>query len=385
MDKKREIAFNLNNFALATSVACDAVESHLYQTTAHHSKRIAYIALKLAVEFNYSAESLFDLCGYALLHNIGLKQSGDKSNEYCELSNEYAKAFPFLTQEKDILKYQCEFYDGSGPFGLKKDKIPLFSQFIACADIIDSKFSLENPNIENRKEIITFLKKNENRLFSTDIVECMCEFSEQTSFWLELQSEHDILTYIYKILNDYSCVKTFEELLSMSSIFTKMIDGNLELLTISEKMTAFYHFEHKDTQTFLLAASLCKVGKLLISDEVLNKNSTLTYDEYEIIKAYPFYTNKILTNIMGFNDIATWASRIQESNDSKGYPFGLDGKDLSLKDRLLSTLVVYHSLCTNQPFRDAYTHQEAITMMKEMALKNKIDKAIVEDIQNVLA
>ena len=171
----------------------------------------------------------------------------------------------------------------------------------------------------------------------------------------------------------------------MTSIFTKMVDGNLDLLTISEKMTSFYHFEHKDTQTFLLAASLCKVGKLLIPDEVLSKNATLTYDEYEIVKSYPFYTNKILTNIMGFADISVWASRTQECIDSNGYPSGLDGKDLSLKDRLLSVLVVYYALCNNQPFRDAYTHHEAITMMKEMALKNKIDKAIVEDLQNVLA
>lgn len=119
MDKKRQIQFNLNNFLLALSYPLDAIENEYYNTDLKHSKKIAFIALKLAKEFNYEKEYLSDICSYSLIHNIALKETTKREKEYCLLGEEYIKSFPFLTDEKEIIKYHCEHYDGSGVFGLK--------------------------------------------------------------------------------------------------------------------------------------------------------------------------------------------------------------------------------------------------------------------------
>jgi HD-GYP domain-containing protein (c-di-GMP phosphodiesterase class II) len=103
-----------------------------------------------------------------------------------------------------------------------------------------------------------------------------------------------------------------------------------------------------------------------------------------LIKAYPYYTKKILTNIMGFNDIASWAIKVQERPDGSGYCFGFDGKNLSLKDRLLATLNSYDSLTLEKPYRKAYSHDEAIKILKTEANEKKYDLAIVEDLDRVL-
>lgn len=383
MDKKKQILFNLNNFLISTSSALDAVETDILNTTDGHSKRIAFIALKFAQEFNYKPEGLSDICSYSLLHNISLYETKSKDKKYCEIGQSYIQKFPFLTDKKDIIKYHLEYYNGSGPYGLKGEEIPLFSQFIAFANSIDEKFDLSKNSIENRKQIQKFVKDNENILFSNDIVECFFEFSQTQSFWLDLQNEHEILTFIFTNLHDFSSIVDFEYLLNLTKIFTNIIDKDSNLIENCGKMADFYNFEHKDKQTFLIAASLVPLGKFFIPDTILNKNSPLTENEYEIIKSYPYYTKKILSNIMGFNDIANWSSRVQEYIDGSGYPYSLKGKDLSLKDRLMNILNIYSSLTSNKSYRKPFSKEKAFEILDDIEFKSKIDKAIVEDIKKV--
>lgn len=383
MDKKKEILFNLNNFLLAISTALDSIEKEYYNTTKSHSKRVAFIALKLAKEFNYKEEALSDICSYALLHNIGLYESKEKNREYCSLGEAYAQKFPFLSDEKDIIKYHLEHYDGSGIFGLKGDEIPLFSQFIAFADIIDSKFDLSKEEITNRVEILKFIKENENILFSTDMVECFIEFSEVESFWLDLQNEQEMLTYIFSSLFDYSNPMAFEEILKLTTLFFNMIDKNSSLIENCSIMADFYNFDHKDKQTFLIAASLTNLGKFFIPKNILEKESPLSENELTLIKSYPYYTKKVLSNVIGFNDINSWASKVQEFIDGSGYPYSLEAKDLSLKDRVLSILNIYSSLTSKKSYRESFPKKEAFLILNNLAEESKIDKAIVEDIKEV--
>lgn len=125
MDKKKQMQFNLNNFLLSTSIALDFVSKNRYKISLGHAKRVAFIALNIGIKFDLSPEELSDLCSYSLLSSIGLNQSNDDKT-FCEISNECAKEFIFLNQNKNILLYQKEKIDGSGIFGLKNEEIPLF-------------------------------------------------------------------------------------------------------------------------------------------------------------------------------------------------------------------------------------------------------------------
>jgi len=384
MDKKKQMAFNLNNFLLSMSQALDSVESRVCNTSENHSKRVAYIALKLALEFNYEKEGLFDICAYSLCHNIALNKTKEINKQYCNLANEYANKLPFVSEQVDVLKYQAEHYDGSGIFGLKEHEIPLFSQFISFANIIDTKFDLSKSSIENREEIISFIKSEENKLFSTDMIECFEEFSSSTSFWLDLQNENEMMTFIFSKLQDFTIALDFEEILEITKIFSSLLADESALLNSCEKLADFYDFEHKDKQVFLIAASLNKLGMFFIDEEVLNKKEELSKNEYELIKSYPYYTKKILSNIIGFADIVSLSSRVQESINGEGYPFNYEAKDLSLKHRLLSILVVYNALLSTKFYRKAYCHEEAIEIMNEMANKGQLDSSIIRDIDEVL-
>lgn len=80
------MTLSLNEFLFSISFALDLAESEITCTSQKHSKRVAYICLKMADILGLSAEEKFDLCSYSLLHDNGLIES------YCSFVNEKGKS-----------------------------------------------------------------------------------------------------------------------------------------------------------------------------------------------------------------------------------------------------------------------------------------------------
>lgn len=383
MNKKKQMQFNLNNFLLATSIALDFVSKERYKISLGHAKRVAFIALNIGIKMDLSKEELSDLCAYSLVSSIGLNQSND-DKDFCEISNECVKDFPFLTQNKNILKYQKEKIDGSGIFAIKGDEIPLFSQIIFLAKTLDTMYDFGKENIKNRFDAIEFTKDKLDMYFSRQIIEKFFECVREVTFWQDMLNEQDTLIFIYSSLDDFTQALDFEKILKITTNFYKIENPQSKLIELSEVMCEFYEFEHKDKLTFLIAASLCNIGKLTLGKELLEKEQDLDIYEIEKIKTYPYYTKKILQNIIGFSDITSWASKVQERLDGSGYILSLTGKDLTFKDRLLQSLNAYNALRQNRVYRELFSHNEAIEILKFEASENRFDIAIIEDIDRVL-
>ena len=384
MDKKKQLIFNLNNYLLSTSHTLDFIESQYSNTSANHSKRITFLSLKIGQKLNLNPEEMFDLCAYCLCHDIALNESKVKSKEFSNLSEEKIKDFPFLSNQKNVLKYQNEYIDGSGTFGLKKNDIPLFSKILSFSHTLDEKFDLSKKDIQNRKEIISYVKNNTNILFDENISNIFLDISSKIEFFLDIQNENDILQFIFNNLHDFTTALDFEDVLNITKTFLNIIEKDSMLIFNCAQMCEFYEFEHKDKYTLLISLSMSKIGKLLIPLSILQKEDKLTDNEYEEIKAYPYHNKKILSNIMGFNDISIWSSKIQESLDESGYPYNIGAKDMSLKDRLICSVNIYSALREEKSYRNAYSKTESIDILKQMANNNKVDVSLVNDINKVL-
>ena len=231
------IKFNLNQFLLAVSDALDFVEIDTLGATKSHSKRVAYIALRLADFYNFTDEEKFDLCSYAILHDNGLceessidraSQKPKMSNinileqytEHCNIGENNTANFPFLTKHKNIIKYHHEHFDGSGFFKLKGNEIPLMAQIIALADTVDNLFHFENISILNRKKISQFINDNVDKIYSTSLVENFNILAKSTSFWLDLQAT-DLEQKIIKRLKENTIDIEYKEVLINENIYFK--------------------------------------------------------------------------------------------------------------------------------------------------------------------
>lgn len=384
MDKKKQLIFNLNNFLLSTSHTLDFIESQYNNTKTNHSKRVAFLSLKIGQKLKLNPEEMFDLCAYSLCHDIALNETKEKEKKFAMLSEEKIKYFPFISKNNNILKYQNENVDGSGIFGLKNDQIPLLSKILNFTHTLDEKFNLSEKNIQNRKEIISFVKNSSNTIFDDNISKIFLDIGKEIEFWIDIQNENDILQFIFNNLHDFTTALDFEKILDVTKQFFDILEKDSSFISDCEKMCTFYEFEHKDKYTFLISASMSKIGKLLIPLKILEKEDSLNINEYEEIKAYPYHNKKILSNIMGFNDIALLSCKIQELLDGSGYPYNISAKDMSLKDRLIGTVNMYSSLIQKKSYRNAHLEIQAFDILKEMANNKKIDNSIIMDINKVL-
>jgi putative nucleotidyltransferase with HDIG domain len=115
------------------------------------------------------------------------------------------------------------------------------------------------------------------------------------------------------------------------------------------------------------AALLHDIGKLGVSNTILEKPGKLTSDEWELMKQHPVHTFEILRKISGFEHLAYVAAAHHERLDGKGYPEGLTAEELTLPARIIAVADVFQALTEKRPYRDVLPVAVAFEMMDEEA------------------
>ena len=133
-----------------------------------------------------------------------------------------------------------------------------------------------------------------------------------------------------------------------------------QMAVYSEKLAALYHFSARETRELCWAALLHDVGKICVSDSILKKTTTLTSNEWEIIKTHPKIGAQIVGGVSGLEKIAPLIFAHHERVDGKGYPLGLKGDDIPLGSRILSIVDAYTTMISGRPDQAKYTHDEAL-------------------------
>ncbi|MCR5668005.1 MAG: HD domain-containing protein [Lachnospiraceae bacterium] len=110
-----------------------------------------------------------------------------------------------------------------------------------------------------------------------------------------------------------------------------------------------------------IASMMHDVGKLLISNEILEKPARLTDAEFEEMKLHTVYAEKLLANSTGLivdvaRDIAT---QHHERWDGTGYPNNLSGNDISLAAQIVAVADVYDALTSVRSYKDAWSAEDA--------------------------
>ena len=127
-----------------------------------------------------------------------------------------------------------------------------------------------------------------------------------------------------------------------------------------------------DLDIFLHSAQLHDVGKIAISDLILNKPGKLTPEEFEIMKTHVMVGVDAIEKIMrNTNEHAFLrhalivAGTHHEKWDGSGYPMGLKGSNIPLQGRLMAIADVYDALIAVRPYKKAFTHEEASKIIEE--------------------
>jgi putative nucleotidyltransferase with HDIG domain len=131
------------------------------------------------------------------------------------------------------------------------------------------------------------------------------------------------------------------------------------------------------------AALLHDIGKLAISNTILDKPTRLTDAEMDVVKTHPGIGAQILGHVDAFGEVAVLAGEHHEKLDGTGYPNGLHGRDLSLESRLLAVADIYGALSEERPYR-AGLEPAQIAAIMERDVPAKLDGECYEALRTVM-
>ncbi|MDB4898617.1 MAG: diguanylate cyclase, partial [Gemmatimonadetes bacterium] len=115
---------------------------------------------------------------------------------------------------------------------------------------------------------------------------------------------------------------------------------------------------------FRIGALLHDVGKLIVPAEVLNKPGKLTEEEWALVRQHPVAGVQMLADVEFAWDVAPMVRNHHERWDGLGYPDGLAADAIPLPARILCIADVYDALTTERSYKRAFTHLEAMEIMR---------------------
>ncbi len=127
---------------------------------------------------------------------------------------------------------------------------------------------------------------------------------------------------------------------------------------------------HEDIESIARAAIMHDVGKISISDVILNKPGKLTKEEFEIMKSHTVKGFDLLEQICRSQTNGTYryakdiARHHHERWDGRGYPDGLSGDEISVAAQVVSIADVYDALVSDRVYKKAFTPDVAVNMIK---------------------
>jgi len=135
--------------------------------------------------------------------------------------------------------------------------------------------------------------------------------------------------------------------------------------------------EPTDVARLSICALLHDIGKIGISDEILNKASELSAEEWEVIKSHPQLGADIVSHVPQLASCLLGILYHHEYYDGSGYPLGLKGEAIPLDARILCVVDAFAAMTSARPYRDALSPEEALEELKKGAGK-QFDPNLVE-------
>jgi len=115
----------------------------------------------------------------------------------------------------------------------------------------------------------------------------------------------------------------------------------------------------------LFAAFFHDLGKAKISEEILQKKSPLTHEEWDLMKQHPTWGRQMLEENEVLCVAAPIVEQIHENLDGTGYPFGLKDEQICLEAKIISVAEAYDAMMMDRPYRRPLIHSEAIEALRQ--------------------
>lgn len=177
-------------------------------------------------------------------------------------------------------------------------------------------------------------------------------------------------------VNDFS-LGTLEALARAVDAKSPWTAGHSERVTyLAVAIGEAYGLDPFEISKLHRGAMLHDIGKLGISQTLLDKKGRLSEEEFSIVRSHTMIGERILEPIESFSELMPIVTQHHERFDGSGYHCGLSGSGIDIKARILAVADVYDAMTNPRPYRDSADPGEVVEMIREQS-GTKFDPEVV--------
>lgn len=368
-----------------------------------HGKRVAYMAAEVARELGWDASTIDRLIVLGMLHDCGVSTNAVHTHLVNELdwdnSEEHTLIGEALLQKTSIYAYLATYVRYHHTHW---DKLPQtltseekeISNLIYLVDRVDAlRKQTSAMGVRAVGSIEEVIQKHSNSLFCPKIVTAFLSASSKKSFWFYL--ENDALEGYFQewVKEAKSESFSFDTIKEIALMFAHIVDAkskytaehSIGVSQLSRYVAELCNVSEMECEQVELAGLLHDLGKLRVSDDILNKPAPLNAEEVLSMSRHAFDSNIILRKILGFKEIAHIASLHHEKLDGEGYPYRLEGSEIPLTARIIAVADIFQALVQNRPYRAGLRQEEAYSIIKKLSDSHQLDAEVVATFEAHLA
>jgi putative nucleotidyltransferase with HDIG domain len=275
----------------------------------------------------------------------------------CERGAEIARLLHLPDATAQAILDLDEHWDGGGhPHRLQGDEISLLGRICCLAQTVEVFFTESG-----LQSAIDVAEQRRGRWFDPQLVDLLVKLRADAAFWSRLSSD-DLIGQLREyepaevvLMADDDCLDRVAE------GFARVVDAkspwtyqhSTRVAEIAVGVARQFDCSPEVIRDIRRAALLHDIGKLGVSNLILDKPGKPTAEEFEQIRKHPDYSLQILKRVGAFRQLADVASAHHERIDGNGYHRRQTGAEFHWVSRVLAVADICEAMSAKRPYRDA--------------------------------
>lgn len=261
-----------------------------------------------------------------------------------------------LIQIADVLKKACRSEDIAARWGGDEFAVLLPNTNEKAAKQVVNSINNNCKSYSNELVKLSMALGTATRNSKTEAIETTIKEAEEKMYRHKLLESRSVRSNIISSLQKTLFEKSHE---------TK--EHAVRIMNMAERLGEEIGLSENEIDTLRVSALLHDIGKIGISDSVLEKPGILTEEEWQEMKKHPEIGHRIALSTQELNHIADYILSHHERWDGKGYPQGLKGEEIPKLARILAIVDAYDVMTHERPHKEAMSTGEAVLEIKRYA------------------
>jgi putative nucleotidyltransferase with HDIG domain len=262
-----------------------------------------------------------------------------------------------------------EHWDGHGyPDGLCGEAIPLLARILGLAQTVEV-FAAEHGS----DAACDMANQRRGTWFDPALVDVLLSFRNDHEFWIMFTSQNPRKAILEFEPPDMALIADESMLDRIAHGFAQVIDAKSPwtfkhsegVAQIAAGIATTMGLPPTEVRLLRRAGLLHDIGKLGVSNLILDKPGKLDAAEMTQMRKHPAFTYRILQRVAGFRNLAAMAAAHHERLDGNGYHLGLTAEQLSTGARILCVADMYEALSAQRPYRTDLTGEQVMDILQK--------------------